>query len=116
MNSERFLERETQFESHCGLGGLNPNQNEYTYPLLAKKQGNSKKQAENKQKVQGVSFIPSFKPSVGPQLWAFELDRAGFEPNRVRTTRLFLLKFAKSDYFRKFMPRFGAGRTQPTFG
>ena len=30
---------------------------------FCEKQENSKKQAENKQKVQGVRFTPSFKPS-----------------------------------------------------
>jgi hypothetical protein len=35
---------------------LNPIKGNIPYPLFAKKQENSKKQTENKQKVQGVGF------------------------------------------------------------
>ena len=50
------------FESHYGREGLNHNQSvNIPYPFFAKKQGNSKKQAKNKQKVQGVRSKPTSK-------------------------------------------------------
>jgi hypothetical protein len=47
MNSERLLERETQFEPLCGLGGLNPNQSENTLPSPCEK---ARKPQETSQK------------------------------------------------------------------
>jgi hypothetical protein len=48
-----------EFESHYGPGGLHPTKVNIPYPLFAKKQKISKKEAENKQKVQGVGFEPT---------------------------------------------------------